>query len=250
MVSVVYIYFHVTLYNVAKYFCCRLDSSLHANWVKAKYDECLSAKQSIFAFLQVRVVGSQHQEDRMVPGRRGEAAASGQADAHSVEDHRSHYWTNCCPVLGALRILAVRMSKITSCLCHTLSEPFLITSGWKLIQCCIYLSRFIIVCFLFRDKAAQRDNEEEVGDDPRKLKPGEIDPNPETKPARPDPVDMDEGLSSWLFKAKMWKHLFIKVKIACVIIFFVWGQVNDAEEIIWKFRSCMLLSSCLPHCRH
>lgn len=29
-------------------------------------------------------------------------------------------------------------------------------------------------------------------DDPRKLKPGEIDPNPETKPARPDPKDMDE----------------------------------------------------------
>lgn len=29
-------------------------------------------------------------------------------------------------------------------------------------------------------------------DDPRKLRPGEIDPNPETKPARPDPVDMDE----------------------------------------------------------
>ena len=29
-------------------------------------------------------------------------------------------------------------------------------------------------------------------DDPRRLRPGEIDPNPETKPARPDPVDMDE----------------------------------------------------------
>ena len=29
-------------------------------------------------------------------------------------------------------------------------------------------------------------------DDPRKLRPGEIDPNPESKPARPDPVDMDE----------------------------------------------------------
>jgi len=42
-----------------------------------------------------------------------------------------------------------------------------------------------------RDKAQQREGE--VGDDdPRKLKPGEIDPNPETKPARPDPVDMDE----------------------------------------------------------
>ena len=48
-------------------------------------------------------------------------------------------------------------------------------------------------CLISRDKAAQRDNEEEGGDDPRKLKPGEIDPNPETKPARPDPVDMDEG---------------------------------------------------------
>lgn len=47
--------------------------------------------------------------------------------------------------------------------------------------------------WIFRDKAAQRDNEEETADDPRKLKPGEIDPNPETKPARPDPIDMDEG---------------------------------------------------------
>jgi pre-mRNA-splicing factor CDC5/CEF1 len=26
----------------------------------------------------------------------------------------------------------------------------------------------------------------------RKLRPGEIDPHPETKPARPDPIDMDE----------------------------------------------------------
>ena len=43
-------------------------------------------------------------------------------------------------------------------------------------------------------------------DDPRKLRPGEIDPNPETKPARPDPTDMDEdgqfcyicvGLEQW-----------------------------------------------------
>ena len=28
---------------------------------------------------------------------------------------------------------------------------------------------------------------DEAAEDPRKLKPGEIDPNPETKPARPDP---------------------------------------------------------------
>lgn len=213
------VYFYVKLHRFPKtvfLLQIRIDStSSHANWVKAKYDQRLSAKWSPFVCVQVRVVGSQHQEDRMVPGRRGEAAASSQADAHSVENHRSHYWANCCPVLGALRILAVRMSKITSCLCHILfilSELFLITSGWKLIQSFIDLSCFIIVCFLFRDKAAQRDNEEEVGDDPRKLKPGEIDPNPETKPARPDPVDMDEGLSSWLFKAVMWKHVCIKVK--------------------------------------
>jgi pre-mRNA-splicing factor CDC5/CEF1 len=29
-------------------------------------------------------------------------------------------------------------------------------------------------------------------EDVRKLRPGEIDPDPETKPARPDPIDMDE----------------------------------------------------------
>ncbi|KAM9316916.1 cell division cycle 5-like protein [Gastrophryne carolinensis] len=52
------------------------------------------------------------------------------------------------------------------------------------------------------DKAAQRDNEEESTDDPRKLKPGEIDPNPETKPARPDPVDMDEDELEMLSEAR------------------------------------------------
>uniref|UniRef100_A0A8C4HF09 Cell division cycle 5-like protein n=1 Tax=Dicentrarchus labrax TaxID=13489 RepID=A0A8C4HF09_DICLA len=56
--------------------------------------------------------------------------------------------------------------------------------------------------YLLYDKAAQRDNEEEVGDDPRKLKPGEIDPNPETKPARPDPVDMDEDELEMLSEAR------------------------------------------------
>jgi len=49
---------------------------------------------------------------------------------------------------------------------------------------------FSVFCFI-RDKAQQKDIEPGE-DDPRKLKPGEIDPNPETKPARPDPVDMDE----------------------------------------------------------
>lgn len=43
-----------------------------------------------------------------------------------------------------------------------------------------------------RDQAQKKEEGEDATDDPRKLKPGEIDPNPETKPARPDPKDMDE----------------------------------------------------------
>src|SRR5699024_7186327 len=41
------------------------------------------------------------------------------------------------------------------------------------------------------DQVQNKDKDANL-DDPRKLKPGEIDPNPETKPARPDPKDMDE----------------------------------------------------------
>lgn len=44
----------------------------------------------------------------------------------------------------------------------------------------------------YSDQAQRKEDGEDAGDDPRKLKPGEIDPNPETKPARPDPKDMDE----------------------------------------------------------
>ena len=42
----------------------------------------------------------------------------------------------------------------------------------------------------FSDQAQSKEDQDD--DDPRKLRPGEIDPNPETKPARPDPIDMDE----------------------------------------------------------
>ena len=55
--------------------------------------------------------------------------------------------------------------------------------------------------YLIRDKAQQKEGD--MGeDDPRKLKPGEIDPNPETKPARPDPVDMDEDGKQAMKKKK------------------------------------------------
>lgn len=52
------------------------------------------------------------------------------------------------------------------------------------------------------DKAQNK--EQDTEDDPRKLKPGEIDPNPETKPARPDPVDMDEDGEKFWKKRLLW----------------------------------------------
>ena len=53
------------------------------------------------------------------------------------------------------------------------------------------------------DQAQNKDEEKEpITDDPRKLKPGEIDPNPETKPARPDPKDMDEDELEMLSEAR------------------------------------------------
>ncbi|KAK2075652.1 hypothetical protein QBZ16_001760 [Prototheca wickerhamii] len=42
----------------------------------------------------------------------------------------------------------------------------------------------------------------EASDDPRRLRPGEIDPNPESKPARPDPIDMDEDEKEMLSEAR------------------------------------------------
>ncbi|KIK63833.1 hypothetical protein GYMLUDRAFT_40917 [Collybiopsis luxurians FD-317 M1] len=63
------------------------------------------------------------------------------------------------------------------------------------------------------DEAEAKDNEElgltgpdeDTGpsaDDVRKLRPGEIDPNPEVKPARPDPIDMDEDEKEMLSEAR------------------------------------------------
>ncbi|VDN03443.1 unnamed protein product [Thelazia callipaeda] len=53
---------------------------------------------------------------------------------------------------------------------------------------------------------AQKKSEQLEGsgglDDARKLKPGEIDPTPETKPARPDPIDMDEDELEMLSEAR------------------------------------------------
>ena len=53
-----------------------------------------------------------------------------------------------------------------------------------------------------RDAAAAKDDSYDPADDPRRLRPGEIDPNPEAKPARPDPIDMDEDEKEMLSEAR------------------------------------------------
>ena len=52
------------------------------------------------------------------------------------------------------------------------------------------------------DMAQRKEDGGDPGSDPRKLKPGEIDPHPETKPARPDPKDMDEDELEMLSEAR------------------------------------------------
>jgi pre-mRNA-splicing factor CDC5/CEF1 len=53
------------------------------------------------------------------------------------------------------------------------------------------------------DQATKKDQDgTHAADDPRRLRPGEIDPNPESKPARPDPVDMDEDEKEMLSEAR------------------------------------------------
>lgn len=49
---------------------------------------------------------------------------------------------------------------------------------------------------------ANKDADYDPTDDPRRLRPGEIDPNPESKPARPDPIDMDEDEKEMLSEAR------------------------------------------------
>lgn len=73
------------------------------------------------------------------------------------------------------------------------------------------------------DEAEQRDNDDQAAgpsgsglglagpgggesapsaEDVRRLRPGEVDPDPETKPARPDPIDMDEDEKEMLSEAR------------------------------------------------
>ena len=65
-----------------------------------------------------------------------------------------------------------------------------------LLQCLEHYERLL-------DQATRKDGgDAAAADDPRRLRPGEIDPNPESKPARPDPVDMDEDEKEMLSEAR------------------------------------------------
>ena len=51
--------------------------------------------------------------------------------------------------------------------------------------------------------ASREDGEEEDDEnDPRQLRSGEVDPHPESRPARPDPKDMDEDEKEMLQEAR------------------------------------------------
>ncbi|XP_051817041.1 cell division cycle 5-like protein [Antechinus flavipes] len=70
-----------------------------------------------------------------------------------------------------------------------------VVGGRTAAQCLQHYERLL-------DRAAQRDGEEDAADDPRKLRPGDVDPNPESRPARPDPIDMDEDELEMLSEAR------------------------------------------------
>ncbi len=64
---------------------------------------------------------------------------------------------------------------------------------------CSSITEYLLHC---SDAAAAKDDNYDPADDPRRLRPGEIDPNPEANPARPDPIDMDEDEKEMLSEAR------------------------------------------------
>ncbi len=71
---------------------------------------------------------------------------------------------------------------------------------------------------MHRDQAQRKEEGEEPKNDPRKLHPGKIDPNPETKPARPDPKDMDEDELEMLSEARA---KLASTQVSCMLFKFL-----------------------------
>lgn len=73
---------------------------------------------------------------------------------------------------------------------------------WRTIAGCLE-GRTASQCLAHYEKLLdQAQGKDGLEDDPRRLRPGEIDPNPEVKPALPDPVDFDEDEKEMLQEAR------------------------------------------------
>lgn len=107
-----------------------------------------------------------------------------------------------------------------------------ILSNWNAFQFCTN-DDFILVSFISRDQAQKKEEGDDMNDDPRKLKPGEIDPNPETKPARPDPKDMDEDGKN-PFSVTFYKQLLTSV--------FVFERILTEHMSVFGNWSCVDLT--------
>lgn len=69
-------------------------------------------------------------------------------------------------------------------------------------QCLEHYEKLLDAAARGRNESGE-DEKESVGlNEAKKLRPGEIDPAPETKPARPDPVDMEEDEKEMLSEAR------------------------------------------------
>ena len=133
----------------------------------------------------VRMARPVHQEDRMVQG----APPSLPHTVHKTNPHPRDAQEEDEKLLHLAKLMPTQWRTIAPIVGRTAT------------QCLERYQKLL-------DEAEVREHEElglagpggEAGpsaDDVRKLRPGEIDPDPETKPARPDPIDMDED-GAWL----------------------------------------------------
>lgn len=125
-------------------------------------------------------------------GLNGWILASKKQNGVEKKTRNCYTWRNLCPLNGELLLLssAELQLNVLSAMSIYCKLNYMLLSVPVIIYFC-QSSNFLVCSFVFSDQAQKKEDNDE-SEDPRKLKPGEIDPNPETKPARPDPKDMDE----------------------------------------------------------
>lgn len=96
-------------------------------------------------------------------------------------------WRTIAPIIGRTAAQCLERYEYLLWVVFTWYNQYII---WFASLSSVFL--FTLLSIYFSDQAQKKEEGDDAADDPRKLKPGEIDPNPETKPARPDPKDMDE----------------------------------------------------------